>query len=133
MDKTAPDMPDAATLERLALQAVERLPEMFRVHLTDVVFRVLEFADSETLAELGIDDPLDLSGLYEGLPVGEHSIWESGAIPPVITLYRAALLDEWVETGVDLEDLITHVIVHEVGHHFGFSDEDMEIIEDDAP
>ena len=132
MDETLPDMPDIAAMERLALRAVERLPEMFRMHLKDALFRVEEFADEETLAELGIDDPLELSGVYQGRPVGDQSIWESGDFPPVITLFRAALLDECLETGVDLEELITHVVVHEVGHHFGLSDEDMEAIEDSA-
>jgi predicted Zn-dependent protease with MMP-like domain len=93
------------------------------------VLRVEEFAEDAVLAELGIEDPFDLSGLYSGRPVGEQSSMLSGELPAMIHLYRRPLLDEWVETGVSLDELVTHVIVHEVGHHFGFSDEDMHQIE----
>jgi predicted Zn-dependent protease with MMP-like domain len=125
--------PDAAMFEQLAARSIARLPDVFREHLTDVVVRVREFADRETLASLGMDDPSELTGLYEGRPVGESSIWESGELPPMITLYRAPLLSEWRETGVDLEDLVHHVVVHEVAHHFGLTDDEIHAIEDDAP
>ena len=121
--------PDAAAIERLAEQAIARLPEHFRRHLTRVVLRIEEFADDAVLDQLGIEDPFDLSGLYTGRPVSEESNWVSGELPPMVYLFRRPLLDEWVETGVALEDLITHVIVHEIGHHFGFSDADMHAIE----
>jgi predicted Zn-dependent protease with MMP-like domain len=124
--------PDAATIERLADAAIARLPEAFRVHIADVVLRIEDFADDDVLKELGIDDPFDLSGLYSGRPLGQQSSMLSGELPAMIHLYRRPLLDEWAETGVSLEDLVTHVIVHEVGHHFGFSDEDMHAIEDQA-
>ncbi|HEX8641679.1 MAG TPA: metallopeptidase family protein [Allosphingosinicella sp.] len=124
--------PDAAEIERLADAAIARLPEQFRVHLKDVVLRIEEFADDEVLNSLGIDDPFDLSGLYSGRSLDKQSSWASGELPPMIHLYRRPLLDEWVETGVGLEDLIAHVIVHEVGHHFGFSDADMHAIEEQA-
>jgi predicted Zn-dependent protease with MMP-like domain len=121
--------PDAAAIERLAEEAIAGLPETFRVHLEDVVLRIEEFADEDVLKELDIEDPFDLSGLYSGRPVGGQSSMLSGELPAMIHLYRRPLLDEWVETGVSLEELVTHVIVHEVGHHFGFSDEDMHEIE----
>jgi predicted Zn-dependent protease with MMP-like domain len=124
--------PDAAELERLADAAIARLPAQFREHLSNVVLRVEEFADDEVLAQMEIEDPFELTGLYSGRPVGEQSSWSSGELPPMIHLYRRPLLDEWVATGVGLEALITHVIVHEVGHHFGFSDADMHAIEDQA-
>ena len=97
-----------------------------------VVLIVEEFADDETLDAMGIDDPFDLTGLYHGRPVGEKSSFESGALPDRIHLYRRALLDEWCATGVDLRELITHVVVHEVGHHFGLSDDDMHALEASA-
>ena len=122
--------PDAAAIERLAEQAIARLPEHFRRHLTRVVLRIEEFADDAVLDQLGIEDPFDLSGLYTGRPVSEESNWVSGDLPPMVYLFRRPLLDEWVETGVALEDLITHVIVHEVGHHFGFSDAEMHALEE---
>ena len=124
--------PDAAAIERLAEQAIAALPEHFRRHLDGVVLRIHDFADDEVLAGFDIEDPFELSGLYTGRPVGEQSSMISGELPAMIHLYRRPLLDEWAETGVSLEDLVTHVIVHEVGHHFGFSDADMHAIEDAA-
>ena len=124
--------PDAAAIERLAEMAIARLPAHFRAHLGNVVLRIDEFADEEVLAELGIDDPFDLSGLYSGRSIDKQDSWVSGELPPMIHLYRRPLLDEWAETGVSLEALITHVIVHEAGHHFGFSDADMHAIEEQA-
>ena len=124
--------PDAVEIERLAEHAIAGLPEIFRHHLRGVVLRIEEFADEEVLAELGIDDPFDLTGLYQGRSLDNQSSLASGELPPMIHLYRRPLLDEWVETGVDLEALITHVIVHEAGHHFGFSDAQMHAIEEAA-
>ena len=124
--------PDAAEIERLGDAAIARMPEHFRRHLHGVVLRVEEFADDDVLAELGIEDPFDLTGLYTGRPIGERSSLHSGDLPAMIHLYRRPLLDEWAETGVSLEALVTHVIVHEAGHHFGFSDADMHAIEDAA-
>jgi predicted Zn-dependent protease with MMP-like domain len=121
--------PDAAEIERLADAAIARMPEHFRRHLDGVVLRVDDFAEEEVLAELGIEDPFELSGLYSGRPIGERSSMLSGELPAMIHLYRRPLLDEWAETGVSLEALVAHVIVHEAGHHFGFSDEDMHAIE----
>lgn len=124
--------PDAAEIERLADAAIARLPEQFRRHLAGVVLRVEEFADEDVLSELGIEDPFDLTGLYSGRSMREETSWASGELPPMIHLYRRPLLEEWAETGVSLEALITHVIVHEVGHHFGFSDAEMHAIEEQA-
>ena len=122
---------DAATFDRLAHAAIRRLPALFREHLDGVVVRIEEFADAETLHSLGLHDRWELTGLYQGRPLGEQSIWNTGELPPIISLYRQPLLAEWRDTGVELEDLVTHVIVHEVGHHFGLSDEEMAAIEDD--
>lgn len=124
--------PDLAAIETLALAALERLPAEFRAHLGDVVIRVEDFADDATLDQMGIADPFELTGLYSGRPLGEKSSMESGALPDMIHLYRRPILDEWAETGVSLEALVTHVLVHEVGHHFGLSDADMHALEDTA-
>lgn len=121
--------PDTATFERLARKALAALPALFREHLDGVRIKIDEFADTETLDALGLDDRWDLTGLYHGRPMDEQSVWVSGEMPPVISLFRQPLLEEWRETGVGLEDLITHVVVHEVGHHFGLSDEEMAAIE----
>ena len=124
--------PDAATIDAMARATMARLPEPFRLHLGDVVLRVEEFADEATLDELGIDDPFALSGLYRGRPVGMKSVEDSGALPDMIHLYRRPILDEWAETGVTLEALVAHVLIHEVGHHFGLSDNDMHALEASA-
>jgi predicted Zn-dependent protease with MMP-like domain len=124
--------PDAAEIERLAEAAIGRLPELFRAHLRGVVLRVEEFADDEVLQAFGIEDPFEISGLYSGRSIDKQSSLVSGELPSMIHLYRRPLLDEWAETGVSLEALITHVIVHEAGHHFGFSDEEMHAIEEQA-
>jgi len=124
--------PTAADIEALADAAISRLPAAFRAHLDGVVLRIDEFADEEVLASLGIEDAFDLSGLYSGRSLRERSSMDSGDLPPMIHLYRRPLLDEWAEGGESLEVLITHVIVHEIGHHFGFSDADMHAIEDAA-
>ena len=123
--------PDAAAIMKLAQAAVARLPAVFREHLHGVVIRIEEFADKETLQELGLDSAWELTGLYQGRPLPEQSIWSSGDLPPTISLFRRPLLNEWEETGVSFEDLVSHVIVHEVGHHFGLSDDQMHAIEND--
>lgn len=124
--------PDAAAIERLAESAIAGLPETFRRHLDHVVLRIEDFADDAVLAELGVEDPFEISGLYSGRSLDKQDSWVSGELPPMIHLYRRPLLDEWAETGVSLEELVTHVIVHEVGHHFGYSDAEMHAIEDQA-
>jgi predicted Zn-dependent protease with MMP-like domain len=124
--------PDAAMIEALARAALARIPEPFNAYLADIVLVVEDFADDETLDQMGIEDPFDLTGLYRGRPVGEKSAWDGVTMPDEIHLYRRPLLDEWVHTGVSLESLINHVVVHEVGHHFGLSDDDMHALEDSA-
>ena len=121
--------PSLDAIERHARHVIERLPAEFRAHLGDVVLIVEEEADAETLANLGIEHPLDLSGVYHGRPIGDKSAFESGALPDRIHLYRQAILAEWCETGVRLDDLVAHVTIHEIGHHFGLSDDDMHALE----
>ena len=125
--------PSLDEIEALARAALARLPAPFAAHLGEVVLRVEEFADDETLAELGIEDPFELTGLYEGLPVGEKRTDHSGALPDRIRLFRAAILDEWIDRGDEtLEHLVAHVLIHEVGHHFGLSDDAMHALEAEA-
>lgn len=118
-------------MEALARAALARIPEPFAAHLADVVLVIEEFADEATLREMEMEDPFELTGLYSGRPVGEKEGF-MGELPQpdTIHLYRRPLLDEWVDTGVSLEALVTHVVVHEVGHHFGLSDDDMHALED---
>lgn len=121
--------PDIAMIEAIALDALNRLPPEFRAHLGAVVLRVEEFPDDATLAEMGIEDPFELTGLYRGRPLGEKRSTDSGALPDMIHLYRRPILDEWAEEGETLERLVAHVMIHEIGHHFGLSDEDMHALE----
>ncbi len=120
--------PDDARIEALALETLSRLPDPFAAHLRNIVLFVQDFATDDVLAEMGLDDPFQLTGLYSGRPIGQEA--QTGDMPPTIHLYRRPLLDEWVETGVSLPALIAHVVIHEVGHHFGLSDEDMHALED---
>ena len=121
--------PDAAALEQMAAVAVSALPDIFKQHLGDVVFRVEDFADQDTLDALYIKNPWNLSGLYRGRPVSEQSIWSSHDLPPMIFLYRMPLIAEWRAKNLDLQELVTHVIVHEVAHHFGYSDDEIHAVE----
>ncbi len=120
--------PSCADIEILARTAMARLPDAFRAHLGDVVLIVDDFADEATLDELGIEDPFELSGLYSGRPVGEAA--QTGDLPTTIHLFRRPILDEWAAGEDTLEHLVAHVLVHEVGHHFGLSDEKMHMLED---
>ncbi len=122
--------PDADAIERVARATLAKLPSAFAAHLGDIVLLVEEEADDATLASVGLEHPLDLTGLYHGRPVGEKSSMDTGSLPDRIHLYRQAILAEWVETGVRLDDLVAHVVIHEVGHHFGLSDADMHALED---
>jgi predicted Zn-dependent protease with MMP-like domain len=133
MDRVFGIAPSAEEIEAIARTALERLPAQFRVHLGDIVLLIEDFADQETLDEMGIADPFELTGIYEGLPVGDKSISQSGAMPDRIRLFRSPILDEWIERGDEtLEHLVSHVLIHEVGHHFGLSDEAMHALEEEA-
>ncbi|OCC23340.1 neutral zinc metallopeptidase [Croceicoccus estronivorus] len=125
------EIPGTAAIERLAHDAIRKLPKEFRDYLADVVIRVEEFADEETLHSVGLTNPWSLIGLYHGHPLGKQSIWSSGDMPSTITLFRRPLINEWRETGAALEDVVNHVVVHEVGHHFGLSDQQIYTIEDE--
>ena len=123
----APSIEDFAVL---AEQAFEALPQAFRRMTGAVLFRVDDFAADEVLRSLGIDNPFELTGLYSGVDLGLRSVMDPVGEPSRVFLYRRPILDEWTERGdVALSDLITHVLVHEIGHHFGLSDEAMEAIE----
>ena len=116
----------------MAHEAFARIPAPFAEHLAGIVVRVEEFASDEMLAAVGLHDRWRLSGLYHGRPLSEQSNWSTGDMPPMITLFRQPLIAEWTQSGVDLEALVTHVVIHEVGHHFGLSDADMHALERQA-
>ncbi len=121
--------PSLADFEALAQAAVERLPPLFRDHLGHVLLRVEDFPDAEVMAAMELETEWDILGLYQGRHVGMKGDEPSGVLPDMIFLYRRPLLEEWCEGEDSLEALVTHVLVHEVGHHFGLSDAAMEAIE----
>ena len=125
--------PSAEEMEEIAEEALASLPEPFLKQLGNVAIRVEEFADEETLREMEIENPFDLTGLYHGVPLIHQSVSDVRAMPEMIYLYRQPILAEWCETDEELTRLVRHVLIHEIGHHFGFSDADMEAIESQMP
>lgn len=121
---TAPTLDD---IESIARAAMKKLPHPFARHLRDIVVRVDDFPSATMLADLGIDDPFELTGLYTGRPAELEAM--TGDLPAMIHLFRRPILDEWAEGGVTLEDLVAHILIHETGHHFGLADEDMDWME----
>ena len=121
--------PSLAEIEALAQAAVERLPALFRDHLASVLLRVEDFPDAEVIAAMALESEWDILGLYWGRHVGMKGDEPTGAMPDMIFLYRRPLLEEWCEGEDSLEAIVAHVLVHEVGHHFGLSDDAMEAIE----
>ena len=124
--------PSADEMEAIARRVLDSLPEPFAESLRDVVLLIEDFADEETLAAMDIEDPFDLTGIYEGIPVTERSVEHSGTMPDRIRLFRRPILDEWADGDDTLEHLVAHVMVHEIGHHFGLSDEAMHALEEAA-
>lgn len=124
--------PTLAEIEALAVSAWERLPAEFRQLCGDLVIRVEDFPDDDALQELGLESPFDLMGLYQGVSLDKKSVSDPPRDPDMVFLYRRPILDFWAEEDDTLANLVTHVLVHEIGHHFGLSDEDMEDIEAEA-
>ncbi len=121
--------PSPLEFEQAAKAALARMPDEFREQMTGTVLKIEEFARDEQLASVGLANRWQLTGLYEGTPLTEQSVWDHAPMPPIISLFRQPLLREMQETGVGFEELVRHVVIHEAGHHFGFSDEDMHALE----
>ena len=124
--------PTQAQMLQMARDVLAGLPEHFREQTGEIVMQVEDFATDEQLASVDLSDPWQLTGLYEGVALTERSVWESGRMPARIWLFRKPLIAEWRETRVRMDDLVRHVVIHEAGHHFGFSDDDMHALEDQA-
>lgn len=124
--------PTLADIEALAGRALASVPLPLKQHLGDVLIRVEEFPDEETEEAMDLDSPFDILGLYRGVALPRKSVSDPRPGVDMIFLYRRPILDFWCETGEDLAGLVRHVLIHEIGHHFGFSDEDMERIEASA-
>jgi predicted Zn-dependent protease with MMP-like domain len=126
-NRLAPGLED---IERLARDAVLALPEAFRAAALHIVLRVEDFAPPDMLDAMDIEDPFELTGLYDGTPLTEKSVADQPQHPDTIWLFRRPILEEWIDRGdVALHDLVAHVMVHELAHHFGWSDEDIAAID----
>ena len=132
MSDTARLPPSLTDLEALARIAFADIPPELSRHVTDVVIRIEEFPDEETEREMGLESPFDILGLYRGVALTHKSVVATSSDLDMVFLYRRPILDYWCETGEDLYDIMRHVLAHEIGHHFGFSDEDMERLEDEG-
>ena len=125
--------PSLGDFEELAQAAFARLPDEFRALCSDVIFNVTEFPDDDVCKELGAESPFDILGLFTGIGLPQQGYSpQTGQMPNTIHLYRRPIIDYWAENDESLGSVVTHVLVHEIGHHFGFSDEDMEAIEQAA-
>jgi predicted Zn-dependent protease with MMP-like domain len=124
--------PSLAEFESIADAAFKRLPPRFRDLCKEVVIGVEDFPTDDVLNSMGIDSPFDLLGLYHGVDLARQSVTHASAMPEMVFLYRRPILDYWAEHAETLGAIVTHVLVHEIGHHFGLSDADMERIEEEA-
>ena len=122
--------PSAAEIELIADQEYRRIPAFLRKNVDSVIIRVVDFPSDEVQEEMELESPYELLGLYQGVSLDQSGVHDIREDIDMIFLYRRPLLDYWVETGNSLEDVIRHVLIHEIGHHFGLSDEDMERIEE---
>jgi predicted Zn-dependent protease with MMP-like domain len=124
--------PSLAEMETIADAAFKRLPQRFRDMCGELVICIEDFPTDDVLDSLGIEDPFDLLGLYQGVDLARQSVMDVSPLPEMVFLYRRPILDYWAEHDETLGHIVTHVLVHEIGHHFGLSDADMHRIEQDA-
>ncbi|MAM62744.1 metallopeptidase family protein [Maritimibacter sp. UBA3975] len=122
--------PSLEKIETIAHDTVDALPEAFRGPARSVAIRVEDFPSDDMLASLEIESPFELTGLYEGIPLTEKSVFDQPGGPDVIWLFRRPIIDEWADRGdVEIGALVAHVMVHELAHHFGWSDDDIASID----
>ncbi|TAL04929.1 MAG: metallopeptidase family protein [Rhodospirillaceae bacterium] len=121
--------PTLAEIDEMARAVLDELPALFKRFTADVVVQVAEFPDEEVCTEMELESPFDILGLYQGIALDEKLIESSGALPDMVFLYRRPILDYWSESGEDLRHIVRHVLIHEIGHHFGLSDAEMAAIE----
>lgn len=126
---TAPTLEE---FETVAARAFDSIPAELRRHVQNVVVQIEDFPDEDTEREMNLESPFDILGLYRGIGLPFQSMTHPHPEPEMIFLYRRPILDYWCETGEDLTHVIRHVLIHEIGHHFGFSDDDMDALEQQA-
>jgi predicted Zn-dependent protease with MMP-like domain len=123
-------VPDLDAFEALAEAALSAIPEPYRAAARQVAIRVEDFAPPDLLAEMEMEDAFELTGLYDGIPLTEKSVMDQPMGPDTIWLFRRPILDEWADRGnVTLGEMVSHVLVHELAHHFGWSDDDIAHID----
>jgi predicted Zn-dependent protease with MMP-like domain len=132
IDWSKQEAPTLAEFDAIAAAAYKRLPARFRALTGDLLIRIEDFATDEVLDSMGIESAFDLLGLYSGVDLARKSVMDVSAMPDMVFLYRRPILDYWAEHEETLGAILTHVLVHEIGHHFGLSDADMERIEAEA-
>ncbi|HEY7688555.1 MAG TPA: metallopeptidase family protein [Dongiaceae bacterium] len=124
--------PSLEEMETMAAEAFESIPHELRQNVDNVIIHVTDFPDDETCGEMDLETPFDIMGLYRGVDLSRKSVSDVPQDMDMVFLYRRPILEYWCETGEDLKHVIRHVLIHEIGHHFGLSDEDMERIEEQA-
>lgn len=124
--------PSLDEIEILARDAFQRLPEHFRQCCTDLVIRVDDFPSDDVLNSMGLESEFDLLGLFQGVGLTQQSLGDVARLPNMVWLYRRPILDYWAEHDESLGHIVRHVLIHEIGHHFGLSDDDMAAIEAQA-
>ncbi len=124
--------PSLADMDVMARNALELLPDALKRFTEGVVIQIADFPDDDVCEEMGLETPFDILGLYQGIALDEKGVEMSGSLPDMVFLYRRPILDYWCESGEDLMHVVRHVLIHEIGHHFGFSDADMEDLEAEA-
>lgn len=126
------EAPTLAEFETIAHAAYLRLPGRFRALTGDLLIRIEDFPTDEVLDQMGIESAFDLLGLYSGVDLARKSVMDVSAVPDMVFLYRRPILDYWAEHEETLGAIVTHVLIHEIGHHFGLSDDDMARVEAEA-
>lgn len=121
--------PSLDEIESIAIEALAHLPQEFRTLCGDIIIQIADFPEEQIIEDMGLESPFDILGLFEGVGIGERFSLQTGDTPNRVTLFRRAILDYWSENEETLGDIITHVLIHEIGHHFGLSDDDMEELE----
>lgn len=124
--------PSLADIAEVGGAALANLPPQFLENIANIVIQVVDFPDEETCRELDVESPYEILGLYSGVDLARKSVLDQAAGPDVIYLYRRPILDCWCEGDDTLKDIIIHVLVHEIGHHFGLSDEAMDALQEAA-
>jgi predicted Zn-dependent protease with MMP-like domain len=132
IDWSKQEAPTLAEFEAIAATAYKRLPARFRALTGELLIRIEDFASDEVLDQMGIQSAFDLLGLYSGVDLSRKSVMDVSSVPDMVFLYRRPILDYWAEHEETLGAVVTHVLIHEIGHHFGLSDDDIERIESEA-